>query len=289
MITFDTLNTCPAEEAYTHLESCCVSSVWVNKIIESRPFSSIDELIEKAASVWYHECSVDDFKEAFTGHPVIGDVNSLKEKFSRTKDWAGNEQSKMSEADEATIEALAEANKAYKDKFGYIFIVSASGKSAEEMLAILNSRMRHDPSDEVLIARNEQHKISCIRLAKLIDGLEATQLLSSQITTHALDTSLGKPVYKMSIILKERKEKIWKPISVGVTNTDGRISDVLAPGYYLKPGSYKMIFMTKEYFDNSGQEGFYPQISIQFKVTDKSHYHIPLLLSPYGFTTYRGS
>ncbi|MBT8274363.1 MAG: hydroxyisourate hydrolase [Bacteroidia bacterium] len=149
--------------------------------------------------------------------------------------------------------------------------------------------MRHDPSDEILIAANEQHKITCIRLAKLIDGLASSKILSSHITTHALDTALGKPVYKMDIILKERKEKIWKPINVGVTNPDGRISDVLAPGYFLKPGSYKMIFMTKDYFAASGQEGFYPQISIQFNVTDNSHYHIPLLLSPYGFTTYRGS
>lgn len=289
MITLDTLNTCPTEEAYTHLESCCVSSTWIHKIIENRPFSSFDELIEKAATIWYHECSEDDYIEAFTGHPVIGDIESLMEKFSNTMEWAGNEQSKMSEADATTIEALAAANTEYLNKFGYIFIVSASGKSAEEMLAILNSRMRHDPSDEIFIALNEQHKITCIRLAKLIDGLESTELLSSQITTHALDTALGKPVYKMSIIFKDRKEKIWKPISVGVTNSDGRISDVLAPGYYLKPGSYKIIFMTKDYFDHSGQNGFYPQISIQFKVTDQSHYHIPLLLSPYGYNTYRGS
>lgn len=289
MITLDNLNSCSEKEAYSHLESCCVSSLWINKMIESRPFSSFEALILKAASIWFDGCSSDDYIEAFSGHPVIGDINSLKEKFAGTKDWAGNEQSKMSEADDTTIEALAKANASYLEKYGYIFIVSASGKSAEEMLAILESRMRHDPADEIIIARNEQHKISCIRLAKLIEGLASSGKLSSHITTHALDTALGKPVYKLNIILKERKEKTWKPISVGVTNPDGRIADVLAPGYYLKPASYKMIFMTNDYFSNTNQDGFYPQISIQFEVTDKSHYHIPLLLSPYGYSTYRGS
>jgi len=289
MITLDTLNALSNDEAYDKLEGCCVATNWINKMIRSRPFSSHQELITNAASIWYEDCSADDYKEAFTGHPKIGDVNSLKEKYASTKEWAGDEQSKMAAANSDTIDALASANQDYEDKFGYIFIVSASGKSAEEMLAIINSRMRHDSADEITIAMNEQHKITVIRLVKLIEGLADTSLLKSHITTHALDTALGLPIYKVNIILKSRIDKIWRPISVGVTNKDGRISDVLAPGYVLKRGSYKMIFMTKDYYNATNQTGFYPQVSIQFNVTDNSHYHIPLLLNPYGYSTYRGS
>ncbi|NND51931.1 MAG: OHCU decarboxylase, partial [Flavobacteriaceae bacterium] len=91
MITLEILNSCSNEEAHSYLESCCVSSSWITKMIASRPFSSQSELIEKAASIWYHECSIDDYKEAFTGHPVIGDVDSLREKFTQFKELAGNE------------------------------------------------------------------------------------------------------------------------------------------------------------------------------------------------------
>ena len=137
---------------FQNLEQCCVSKTWVNKMIESRPFSSENELIKKAASIWYNECAIEDFKDAFTGHPKIGNIDSLKEKFAHTAEWAGNEQSKVDEANIDSIEALTEKQtKIYEDKFGYIFIVSASGKSAEEMLAIVNSRLNHNVEDEILL------------------------------------------------------------------------------------------------------------------------------------------
>ena len=286
MITLNQLNTLSEKDAFHHLETCCVSKSWISKLIEARPFSSENNLILKAASIWYDECSVDDFKEAFTGHPKIGDVNSLKEKFAHTKDWANNEQSKMSEANQATIEALAKANTDYESKFGYIFIVSASGKSAEEMLAIIQARLQHQAEDEIHVAMNEQHKITVIRLVKLIESLSEKADLRSHLTTHSLDTSIGIPANNMLITLKNSQ---GKPMSIGITNNDGRISDVLAPGKYLNPDAYTMTFNTKNYYENHGQKGFYPEVSIQFTVTDKSHYHIPLLINPFGYSTYRGS
>jgi 5-hydroxyisourate hydrolase/2-oxo-4-hydroxy-4-carboxy-5-ureidoimidazoline decarboxylase len=286
MITLNQLNTTSEQDAFHHLEKCCVSKTWISKLLEARPFTSEDELIQKAASIWYDACSIEDFKEAFTGHPKIGDVASLKEKFAHTKDWANNEQSKVSEANMETINALANANTAYEDKFDYIFIVSASGKSAEEMLAIINARLHHQPEDEIHVAMNEQHKITVIRLMKLIEGLSEKADLRSHLTTHSLDTSIGIPANNMLITLKNSQ---GKPMSVGITNADGRISDVLAPGRYLNPDAYTITFSTKKYYESHGQKGFYPEVSIQFTVTDKSHYHIPLLINPFGYTTYRGS
>jgi len=289
MITLNILNSLSEKEAHNHLEKCCVSKTWISKMVELRPFSSEEDVLKKAASIWYNDCTIDDFKEAFTGHPKIGDVESLKEKFAHTKDWANNEQSKMAEADMQTVEALAEANTQYEAKFGYIFIVSASGKSASEMLAIINTRLQNKKEDEIYVAMNEQHKITVIRLDKLIKGLTETASLQSHITTHALDTSVGTPANGMIITLKGLRDNLWKPMNVGITNTDGRISDVLPPGRILIPGVYVMSFNTHAYYESKTQKGFYPEVSIQFEVTDNSHYHIPLLINPFGYTTYRGS
>ncbi|WP_456437744.1 2-oxo-4-hydroxy-4-carboxy-5-ureidoimidazoline decarboxylase [Psychroserpens sp.] len=288
-MTFKEFNNLSKEDTFSALEQCCVSKTWVNAMIESRPFSSENEMIKKAASIWYNDCSIEDFREAFTGHPKIGNVDSLKEKFAHTSEWAGNEQSKVAEANMETIEALAKANQQYENKFGYIFIVSASGKSADEMLAIVNSRLNHNIEDEIFVAMNEQHKITVIRLVKLIEGLSNNSDMSSHLTTHALDTSTGIPANKMLITLKQFKNNEWKPMSVGITNNDGRIADVLPPGQLLKPDTYTMIFNTENYYESHNQKGFYPEVSIQFTVTDASHYHIPLLINPFGYTTYRGS
>jgi len=289
MITLENLNALSKADAFTKFEQCCVSKNWVNVMVVNRPFANEDELIKKAAAIWFNDCSEDDFKEAFTGHPKIGDVKSLKEKFANAKEWASGEQSKMSEANNTTILALSEANTAYENKFGYIFIVSASGKSANEMLAIINERLQHNIEDELFVAMNEQHKITVIRLQKMIAGLNQKADLSSHITTHALDTSVGTPASNMMIKLKGLRADEWKPISVGITNADGRIGDVLPAGRKLKPGNYIMTFNTKEYYESYNQKGFYPEVSIQFSVTDTSHYHIPLLINPYGYSTYRGS
>jgi 5-hydroxyisourate hydrolase/2-oxo-4-hydroxy-4-carboxy-5-ureidoimidazoline decarboxylase len=288
-MTFKEFNNLSEEDAFSDLEKCCVSKTWISKMIESKPFSSENELIKTAASIWYNNCSIEDFTEAFTGHPKIGNVESLKEKFANTKTWANNEQAKVADANNDIIEALAKANMLYEDKFGYIFIVSASGKSADDMLAIINTRLHHAKEDEIAVAMNEQHKITVIRLAKLIDDLAEKADMTSHITTHALDTSTGIPANNMLISLKQFKNNKWQPMSVGITNNDGRIADVLPAGQLLKPNTYTMTFKTKDYYESHNQKGFYPEVSIQFTVTDASHYHIPLLINPFGYTTYRGS
>jgi len=287
-MTLQEFNNLSKKDAAKALEKCCASRTWIDKMIDKMPFDSAGNLIQHAANSWYNDCTIADWKEAFTGHPKIGDVNSLRKKFTNTKEWAGNEQAKVAKANDETIQELAIANSLYEEKYGYIFIVSASGKSADEMLSILKTRLHHDKNDEIYVAMNEQHKITVIRLTKLIDGLSEVDL-SSHITTHALDTSTGMPASEMLITLKGIRNDQWKPISVGITNNDGRIGDVLPSGKKLTTGTYVMIFNTQDYYKAKSQKGFYPEVSIQFEVTDDSHYHIPLLINPFGYTTYRGS
>ena len=132
------------------------------------PADDLVELLEDAEEQWF-KCSEEDWKEAFAHHPKIGDIDSLKKKFASTAKWASAEQSGVNTASENTIEALAEGNKKYEDKFGYIFIVCATGKSAEEMLGILESRLQNDPKEEIEIAADEQNKITKLRLEKLLE------------------------------------------------------------------------------------------------------------------------
>ena len=112
----------------------------------------------------------------------------------------------------------------------------------------------------------------------------------SQITTHVLNTMTGKPASGIKIILEELDvNRRWIDLASGITNSDGRIADLLDAGTPLENGIYRMVFETQQYFDQQDLKSFYPEIPIIFEITDQSHYHIPLLLSPYGYSTYRGS
>lgn len=111
----------------------------------------------------------------------------------------------------------------------------------------------------------------------------------SQVTTHILDTTKGKPAQGVTIIFYSDNNDEWKELARGITNTDGRIPDLLKKDVLLEYGTYKMRFEVKEYFDKQGIAAFYPFVEIVFAINTKEHYHIPLLLNPFGYSTYRGS
>ena len=282
-------NQLPKEEARNELEKCCVSNTWINSMVKGMPFSSADELLRSASDIWYSHCEDPDYLEAFSGHPKIGDMSSHKEQYKQSRDWAGMEQAAIADAVEDTFNQITHYNGFYEERFGYIFIVSATGKSADEMLALLKARVPNDKIEEMKIAMGEQHKITCIRLAKLIPELVANADQSSHVTTHVLDTSSGIPGEGMVIRMKEDSDHAPQTIAIGITNRDGRISNLLPPGLRLESGNYTMVFETERYFQSMKQSGFYPEVTIRFTIADESHYHIPLLLNPYGYTTYRGS
>lgn len=172
-MTLHEFNILPKEKLIEELTNCCGSSAWVQKMLSFVPAEDLVELLEDAEELWW-KCSEQDWKEAFAHHPKIGDTDSLKKKFASTANpiaigWASAEQCGISEANEETIQALIEGNRLYEEKFGYIFIVCATGKSAEEMLGILHARLTHDPTTEIEIAADEQDKITKLRLEKLLD------------------------------------------------------------------------------------------------------------------------
>ena len=153
----------PTEKKKKLLQQCCGSSAWVNKMLTVFPVEDLVELLEAAEEKWY-ECSEEDWKEAFEHHPKIGDLNSLKQKYTATKTWAEGEQAGVTTASEDVLKDLEESNKLYEKKFGYIFIVCATGKSAEEMLSMLRSRLNNTADEEIKIAAAEQNKITKLKL-----------------------------------------------------------------------------------------------------------------------------
>jgi 5-hydroxyisourate hydrolase len=110
------------------------------------------------------------------------------------------------------------------------------------------------------------------------------------ISTHVLDTARGEPASGILVVLKRGalERRVWDSVGSGITDAAGRIASVLDPSETLQEGAYQLTFHVSDYF--GGREHFYPEISVQFLVHDAStHYHVPLLLSPYGYSTYRGS
>ena len=282
-MTLIDFNKLDSETTAKELFSCCGSALWVSLMIKKIPFASEKELVDNATLIWYNDCKKEDWLQSFTHHPKIGDTKSLAEKF------AGKEQAGVAAASMELINALANANTEYENKFGFIFIVCATGRSAAAMLRLLNDRINNSYDEEVHIAMGEQHKITIIRFKKLLTDADFKFLKMSQLTTHVLDTSIGKPGKAITIRLMFKLGDNWQTMAQGITNTDGRISDLLPPDKKLTPGVYKLVFETGNYFTANNCKGFYPEVEIQFSVVDDTHYHVPLLINPYGYSTYRGS
>jgi 2-oxo-4-hydroxy-4-carboxy-5-ureidoimidazoline decarboxylase len=163
----DQFNALTYEEALKDLQRCCGARRWTTQMVARRPFRSVDDVFAAADQLWA-TCNREDVLEAFRHHPKIGDVASLRSRFATTKQWAEGEQAGVRAAAEDVLKKLAAGNEAYEAKYGFIFIVCATGKSAEEMLALLEERLQNPPAVEVKIAAGEQAKITRIRLGKLL-------------------------------------------------------------------------------------------------------------------------
>jgi 2-oxo-4-hydroxy-4-carboxy-5-ureidoimidazoline decarboxylase len=161
------LNALSAADAAVALARCCASSRWVDRMLALRPYPSTERLYRAADAQW-SDLSRDDYLEAFAHHPAIGaDLAKLREKFAATASWSGEEQAGVHAADEATLLALRDGNARYRERFGHVFLVCATGKSAAEMLQLLQARIDNTPDDELALAAAEQAKITRIRLGKL--------------------------------------------------------------------------------------------------------------------------
>lgn len=162
------LNALPRDVCERELLKCCGSQRWAQSLSQEQPFADSAELERKADEVWWR-LERNDWLEAFRSHPKIGERKASAPTTTTAKRWSEQEQAGMSEAASETVNELAELNRQYEEKFGYIFIVCATGKGADEMLALLRERLANDADVELRIAATEQAKITKLRIRKLLN------------------------------------------------------------------------------------------------------------------------
>ncbi|CAL4939752.1 unnamed protein product [Urochloa decumbens] len=278
------------------------------------PFSSLADALLAARRIWLNEVDVNGWLEAFAAHPAIGTTSPSVSKWSKEEQSAA-----ISTATDSTAQELAEWNAKYREKFGFVFMICASGRTAPEVLAELKRRYVNRPIVELEAAAQEELKITELRLAKLFSSeptipSTTTESLNVQsdkaagssnrsrppITTHVLDVARGSPASGIEVHLEMWKDVSappsfsnkdfngWATLGSSVTNNDGRSGQLMDIVDNVAPGFYRISFNTSKY----APAGFFPYVSIIFEIKENQtaeHFHVPLLHSPFSFTTYRGS
>ena len=168
-MTLEEINRLPSQDVETEFLKCCGSTRWAKRMAEARPFTDANHLLSKADEIWW-SLSTDDWLEAFRAHPKIGEKKAATAQSAEAQRWSAQEQSQSQQAAAETKAALAEGNLRYEDRFGFIFIVCAAGKSAGEILASLSQRLGNNHETERRIAADEQRKITQLRLNRLVDS-----------------------------------------------------------------------------------------------------------------------
>jgi allantoicase len=167
--TLQRLNHQPRQRALRALLDCCGSSKWAQAMAGNRPFASEAELFEFADKTWA-ALSREDWLEAFLHHPPIGEKKAKAQQSAAASRWSAKEQSSAQKASPEVLQELAAQNRVYAEKFGYVFLICASGKSSEEILHALRQRLPNEPVAELRAAAEEQRKITRLRLEKLLES-----------------------------------------------------------------------------------------------------------------------
>lgn len=158
-------NLLPSNEAAQEVLPCCGSRAWANGLTNSRPIEDVPTLLATSDRIW-RALGIADWQEAFQSHPRIGETRAARESSARAQDWSAREQHRAAGSDDSLKQALAAANREYEQRFHRIFIVCASGRSAEEILANLRHRLHNDDATELQEAAEQQRQITQIRLKK---------------------------------------------------------------------------------------------------------------------------
>ncbi|XP_010275253.1 PREDICTED: uric acid degradation bifunctional protein TTL isoform X2 [Nelumbo nucifera] len=324
--------------------ACCGSTKFAREMAAASPFPTYERAVEAARDIWFNKVDVNGWLEAFAAHPPVGNPNSRTQKTATGEQWCHGEQSTaLATATESSLQELVEWNNRYMQKFGFVFLICASGRSTPEILEELKKRYPNRPIVEFEIAAQEEMKIIELRLAKLFAAkAEVTSTISTQyyisqvtkaedrvsiigahltaasevhgsgkasqnsartrppITTHVLDVSRGSPAAGIEVQLEmwkgsrpfplfgELDSEGWILQGSSFTNSDGRSGQLMGIVESVDPGFYRISFNTGKY----SPSGFFPYVSIVFEIKESQrleHFHVPLLLSPFSFTTYRGS
>ncbi len=264
----------PLEPARERLLTCLNAPGWADAVLAGRPYPDAGSLLDAVLRLG-RELSDDDLRQALAKHPRIGERpagSSPEAAHSRS------EQSGVDQTDAELTAALHAGNLAYEKKFDQVFLIRAAGRTGPEILEALRERLTNDPQTEAAVVRDQLAQIAQLRLAAQ---------LAAQITlsTHVLDSGTGRPAVGVSVALDGPEGRL----ATAVTDQDGRVrewgSDVI-----VRPGTFRLTFGTGEWFEQQGQECYNPEVTVTFVIPEgDGHFHVPLLLSAYAYSTYRGS
>jgi 2-oxo-4-hydroxy-4-carboxy-5-ureidoimidazoline decarboxylase len=284
LVTLDGLNTASAADFAAVLGEVFEHAPWVaEQAASARPFATVAALHDAMMAAVIS--APDDRIVAFLrGHPELSGAAAL----------AGTMAS-HSTAEQAGLgldrpaDDIAALNAAYTARFGIPFIVCVRRHTRASLLSAFRRRLDHDAASEQTAALQEIRLITRLRLAGLVTG-PGMPIVNGSLTTHVLDTSIGRPAAGIAVELRERGETTL--LAQGVTDAQGRTHQPLLDGAPLRIGRYELLFQIGAYF--AGRLGddppFLDVIPVQFGISEpESHYHIPLLVSPGAYSTYRGS
>ncbi|ROO60240.1 5-hydroxyisourate hydrolase/2-oxo-4-hydroxy-4-carboxy-5-ureidoimidazoline decarboxylase/2-oxo-4-hydroxy-4-carboxy-5-ureidoimidazoline decarboxylase [Micromonospora sp. Llam0] len=294
-------NTLPADDVRELLLSCCAAPGWAAAVTAGRPYADRAALTV-AARARIGALPWPEVVDAVAAHPRIGRPPTGT---GRDAEWSRREQAAATAASTtdssgsggsttggsgADVAAdLTAANDAYEQRFGYRFLIFANGRGAAELVAAARQRLHHDPDTEQGVVRTELGDIAALRLGRLVDDLAGPAPLSrpAPLSSHVLDTTTGTPAAGITVRLDAADPADgWRTVATGHTDADGRLRDWV-PGASWAVGTYRLVF---DVADRLGADAFYTEIPVVFTVHDAARpHHVPLLLSPYGYTTYRGS
>lgn len=280
MITLDGLNDVPAETFAAQLDGVFEHAPWVAaRAAASRPFATLAALNEALMQA-VRAAPGSELTAFLAAHPELAARNLP----AGLTDASQAEQSGLAMHHAAGADVLPGLNRAYGERFGIPFIICVARHTAEDVLRCLETRLAHEPDQERHAALAEIEHITRLRLLTRVTGPGAPPT-AGHFSTHVLDLAAGRPAAGLAVTLLQE----GRVAAERVTDADGRVPNLLPPGP-LRQGRYELQFAAGRYFATGAQPTFYDVIPVRFEIAAaEGRYHVPLLLSPHGYSTYRGS
>lgn len=292
MIRLEVLNACNPSAVEAEIGEVFENAPWIAaRVASGAPFDTVAALHDTAMRV-IREAPADKRLAFLRGHPELG--SKVARAGAMTADSIAEQSSlgldRLSDAEFARFEEL---NAAYLTRFGLPFIICVRRHTRDSILAQFARRLAHDPATEEATAITELGFIIRLRLVAKVTGpgMPAT---TGRLSTHVLDTARGQPAPGVQLTLLEIGASGAAEITAARTNQDGRTDEPLIAGEPLRIGTYELRFHVGAYFAGVGYDvadpAFLDMVPIRFAISEpEAHYHVPLLVSPWTYTTYRGS
>jgi 2-oxo-4-hydroxy-4-carboxy-5-ureidoimidazoline decarboxylase len=292
MMRLDAINAAGREDFVAALGEIFENAPWVaERAFAARPFPTVTALHDAMIAA-VAEASPEARLAFIGGHPELGGKVARAGAMapaSRLEQGALG-LDRLSDAEFARFEAM---NAAYRDRFGFPFIICVRRHTRDSILAEFQRRLSHDRETELATALREIGYITRLRLVAAVGG-PGMPKTDGRLSTHVLDLVAGRPAAGVAVVLKEIGASAESILKETVTNADGRTDEPLMAGVPLRTGRYEIVFHIGAYFAAQGtalaEPLFLDRVPIRFAIAEpEGNYHIPLLASPWSYSTYRGS